>query len=90
MWQAGQWKVRRNRISVEAGRVHITQTLGAPRAVLEQNARLIAAAPDLYAALEDAKELIAADGWRAEDALGGETVRVIDQALLLARGGRKR
>ncbi|MCW5893320.1 MAG: hypothetical protein KIT14_22630 [bacterium] len=82
------WRLTRSGIAVQAGKVLITQDMAAPRAVLAANAHLILAAPFMFGAILGAEEIMAADGWRPEDGLGGEAVIAVQQALAIARGDR--
>lgn len=50
----GPWRVSdENHTRVQAGQLHIAETCGMDRDNTDANARLIAAAPDLFAALEE-------------------------------------
>ena len=61
----GPWVVAKSGVSVDAGLTRIRQENAGPREVLAANARLIAAAPELLAALKGCTEAMVM--WAAEE-----------------------
>lgn len=83
------WVVAKSGVSVDAGAgsmeaTRIRQERGAPQEVLEANARLIAAAPDLLAAI---RRVLACGGVRSDCGAINETETALLRAALAKAGG---